>query len=181
MAGRGDITPPLTTSPPPHRWCSRDGLLPHANAGALYFPRTRTTPSGECFAGMMLEVFGRGSATDWRRIKSRAVAWTRCAGRASSNSLHDRFAGGHRRIREDRLVTLRAIVDAHEEFATSKKSSFRNFLPKPRTAMASSPPASDEEFHWTIAVRSTHVAPTTFIFKRHQPQRRSRTTARLWY
>ncbi len=27
----------------------------------------------------------------------------------------------------------------------------QNFLPKPRTAMAHEPAASDEEFHWTIA------------------------------
>jgi len=28
----------------------------------------------------------------------------------------------------------------------------QNFLPKPRTAMANEPAASDEEFHWTICI-----------------------------
>ncbi len=41
---------------------------------------------------------------------------------------------------------------SHEEFGHVQEVIIQNFLPKPRTAMAKEPPASHEEFHWTIAV-----------------------------
>jgi FO synthase len=54
--------------------------------------------------------------------------------------------------REERLATLEAIAASHEEFGHVQEVIIQNFLPKPRTAMAKEPAASDEEFHWTIAV-----------------------------
>ena len=54
--------------------------------------------------------------------------------------------------REERLATLSAIAASHEEFGHVQEVIIQNFLPKPRTAMAHEPAASDEEFHWTIAV-----------------------------
>ena len=53
--------------------------------------------------------------------------------------------------REDRVRTLEAIALSHEEFGHVQEVIIQNFLPKPRTAMAHEPAASDEEFHWTIA------------------------------
>jgi FO synthase len=54
--------------------------------------------------------------------------------------------------RQERLDTLEAIRRSHEEFGHVQEVIIQNFLPKPRTAMAHEPAASDEEFHWTIAV-----------------------------
>ncbi len=54
--------------------------------------------------------------------------------------------------RAERLATLAAIASSHEEFGHVQEVIIQNFLPKPRTAMAHEPAASDEEFHWTIAV-----------------------------
>ena len=53
--------------------------------------------------------------------------------------------------REDRVRTLEAIGESHDEFGHVQEVIIQNFLPKPRTAMAHEPAASDEEFHWTIA------------------------------
>jgi FO synthase len=49
-------------------------------------------------------------------------------------------------------VTLEAIAQSHERHGHVQEVIIQNFLPKPRTAMANAPAASDEEFHWTIAV-----------------------------
>ncbi|HEV3266901.1 MAG TPA: 5-amino-6-(D-ribitylamino)uracil--L-tyrosine 4-hydroxyphenyl transferase CofH, partial [Acidimicrobiales bacterium] len=53
--------------------------------------------------------------------------------------------------RQDRVETLEAIALAHDEFGHVQEVIVQNFLPKARTAMASHPAASDEEFHWTVA------------------------------
>jgi FO synthase len=54
--------------------------------------------------------------------------------------------------RQERISTLQAIAASHEEFGHIQEVIIQNFLPKPRTAMANEPAASDEEFHWTICV-----------------------------
>jgi FO synthase len=54
--------------------------------------------------------------------------------------------------RQERIATLQAIATSHEEFGHVQEVIIQNFLPKPRTAMANEPAASDEEFHWTICI-----------------------------
>jgi FO synthase len=84
------------------------------------------------------------------KTPARRVATLRAAGELSIPFTTGLLVGIGE-TREDRVRSLEAIVLAHEEFGHVQEVIIQNFLPKPRTAMASAPPASDEEFHWTIA------------------------------
>jgi FO synthase len=129
------------------------GLLPHANAGALYRHELEQLRTVSASQGMMLE-----SLTD---LPAHRLAPDKTASRRLDTL---RFAGelripfttgllvGIGESREERLDTLAAIRRSHEEFGHVQEVIIQNFLPKPRTAMAHDPAASDEEFHWTIAV-----------------------------
>jgi FO synthase len=129
------------------------GLLPHANAGALYRHELEQLRTASASQGMMLE-----SLAD---LPAHRLAPDKEAGRRLDTL---RFAGelaipfttgllvGIGETREDRIRTLEAIRVSHDEFGHVQEVIIQNFLPKPRTAMAHEPPASDEEFHWTICV-----------------------------
>jgi FO synthase len=128
------------------------GLLPHANAGALFFHELEQLRHVSASQGMMLEVLAEVAAHRLAPDKEpgRRLDTLRWAGELKIPFTTGLLVGIGE-SREDRLVTLRAIVEAHEEFGHVQEVIIQNFLPKPRTAMASAPPASDEEFHWTIA------------------------------
>ena len=129
------------------------GLLPHANAGALYRHELEQLRTVSASQGMMLE-----SLAD---LPAHRLAPDKAASRRLDTL---RFAGelripfttgllvGIGESRQERLDTLEAIRRSHEEFGHVQEVIIQNFLPKPRTAMAHEPAASDEEFHWTIAV-----------------------------
>ena len=129
------------------------GLLPHANAGALYRNELAQLRTVSASQGMMLESLADLPA-------HRLAPDKEPQGRLDTL----RFAGelkipfttgllvGIGESRQDRIATLEAIAASFEEFGHVQEVIIQNFLPKPRTAMANEPPASDEEFHWTIAV-----------------------------
>jgi len=129
------------------------GLLPHANAGALYRHELAQLRAASASQGMMLE-----SLAD---LPAHRLAPDKEPGRRLDTL---RFAGelkipfttgllvGIGESREERLRTLDAVRLSHEEFGHVQEVIIQNFLPKPRTAMAHEPAVSDEEFHWTIAV-----------------------------
>jgi FO synthase len=129
------------------------GLLPHANAGALFRHELEQLRSVSASQGMMLETLSDVPAHRLAPDKEpqRRLNTLRFAG-----ELHIPFTTGLLvgigESRQDRLDTLDAICAAHEEFGHVQEVIIQNFLPKPRTAMAHYSPASDEEFHWTIAV-----------------------------
>jgi FO synthase len=128
------------------------GLLPHANAGALFTRELSQLRGVSASQGMMLEVLADVPAHRLAPDKEpqRRLDTLRTAGELKIPFTTGLLVGIGE-SREDRLFTLQAIVDAHGEFGHVQEVIIQNFLPKPRTAMASSPPASDEEFHWTIA------------------------------
>jgi len=128
------------------------GLLPHANAGALYrneLSQLRTVAASQ---GMMIESLADLAPTVSLPTRSPSAVSTRCVSQANCVSPLRRGSWwelvkrvrnvsrprGHRRVA--RGVRSRARSD-HSELPA-----------KPRTAMAKEPAASDEEFHWTIAV-----------------------------
>ncbi len=129
------------------------GLLPHANAGALYrneLAQLRTVAASQ---GMMLESLADLPAHRLAPDKEprRRLDTLRYAGKLRIPFTTGLLVGiGESRL--DRLATLEAIRASHEEFGHVQEVIIQNFLPKPRTAMANEPAASDEEFHWTIAV-----------------------------
>jgi FO synthase len=129
------------------------GLLPHANAGALYrneLAQLRTVAPSQ---GMMLESLADLPA---HRLAPDKEAWRRLDTLRFAGELKIPFTTGLLvgigESRNDRISTLEAIRTAHEEFGHVQEVIIQNFLPKPRTAMAHEPAATDEEFHWTIAV-----------------------------
>ncbi|HEY5092591.1 MAG TPA: 5-amino-6-(D-ribitylamino)uracil--L-tyrosine 4-hydroxyphenyl transferase CofH [Acidimicrobiales bacterium] len=129
------------------------GLLPHANAGALYrneLAQLRTVAASQ---GMMLESLADLAAHRLAPDKDpqRRLDTLRFAGELRI-AFTTGLLVGIGETREERLATLEAIAASHEEFGHVQEVIIQNFLPKPRTAMAKEPAASDEEFHWTIAV-----------------------------
>jgi FO synthase len=128
------------------------GLLPHANAGALYAHELAQLRAVSASQGMMLEVLADVPA---HRLAPDKEPQRRLSTLRSAGELKIPFTTGLLvgigESRDERLLTLEAIATAHEEFGHVQEVIVQNFLPKPRTAMAASPRASDEEFHWTIA------------------------------
>jgi FO synthase len=129
------------------------GLLPHANAGALFRHELDQLRGVSASQGMMLESLADLSAHRLAPDKEprRRLDTLRFAGELRIPFTTGLLVGIGE-SREERLDTLDAIRQSHEEYGHVQEVIIQNFLPKPRTAMAHEPPASDEEFHWTIAV-----------------------------
>jgi 7,8-didemethyl-8-hydroxy-5-deazariboflavin synthase CofH subunit/7,8-didemethyl-8-hydroxy-5-deazariboflavin synthase CofG subunit len=128
------------------------GLLPHANAGALYEHELAQLRTVSASQGMMLEVLADVAAHRLAPDKApeRRLETLRLAGELNIPFTTGLLVGIEE-TREDRLATLEAIAASHERYGHVQEVIVQNFLPKPRTAMAHHDPASDEEFHWTIA------------------------------
>jgi FO synthase len=128
------------------------GLIPHANAGALYRHELEQLRGVSGSQGMMIESLAQLKAHRLAPDKDpqRRLDTLRFAGELKIPFTTGLLVGiGENR--EERLETLLAIRDSHEQFGHVQEVIIQNFLPKPRTLMADDPPASDEEFHWTIA------------------------------
>ena len=128
------------------------GLLPHANAGALYANELRQLRTVAPSQGMMLESLAELAAHRLAPDKEpqRRLDTLRFAGELRIPFTTGLLVGIGE-TRRDRLETLAAIARSYEEFGHVQEVIIQNFLPKARTAMANEPAASDEEFHWTIA------------------------------
>jgi 7,8-didemethyl-8-hydroxy-5-deazariboflavin synthase CofH subunit/7,8-didemethyl-8-hydroxy-5-deazariboflavin synthase CofG subunit len=129
------------------------GLLPHANAGALYRNELAQLRTVSASQGMMIESLADLAAHRLAPDKDpqRRLDTLRFAGELKIPFTTGLLVGIGE-TREERLRTLDAIAASFEEFGHVQEVIIQNFLPKPRTAMAHEPAASDEEFHWTIAV-----------------------------
>ena len=128
------------------------GLLPHANAGALYEHELAQLRTVSASQGMMIEVLADVPAHRLApdKLPQRRLDTLRWAGELRIPFTTGLLVGIGE-SREDRVRTLEAIGELHDEFGHVQEVIVQNFLPKPRTAMAHEPAASDEEFHWTIA------------------------------
>ena len=129
------------------------GLLPHINAGALYEYELRQLRAVSASQGMMLETLADVAAHRLAPDKepARRLATLEAAG-ALAIPFTTGLLVGIGESRDDRLATLAAIAESHARHGHVQEVIIQNFLPKARTAMANAPTASDEEFHWTIAV-----------------------------
>jgi 7,8-didemethyl-8-hydroxy-5-deazariboflavin synthase CofH subunit/7,8-didemethyl-8-hydroxy-5-deazariboflavin synthase CofG subunit len=128
------------------------GLLPHANAGALFAPELAQLRTVAASQGMMLESLAELTAHRLSPDKEpqRRLDTLRFAGEQKIPFTTGLLVGiGETRV--ERIATLEAIRQSHLEFGHVQEVIIQNFLPKARTAMANSPAASQEEFHWTIA------------------------------
>lgn len=140
------------------------GLLPHANAGALYRHELSQLRTVSASQGMMLETLSDVTAHRLAPDKDpeRRLSTLREAG-VLKIPFTTGLLVGIGETREDRIETLEAIRRSHEEFGHVQEVIIQNFLPKARTQMANAPAASDEEFHWTIAVARLLLPETVHL------------------
>ena len=131
----------------------KTGLLPHANAGALYPEELallrKTAPS----QGMMLETLAdldchRGSPD---KTPERRLATLEAAGELAI-PFTTGILVGIGETRADRVDALEAIADSHRRWGHVQEVIVQNFLPKPGTAMHAAPPCDGDEYMEAIAL-----------------------------
>ncbi|MEI8024353.1 MAG: 7,8-didemethyl-8-hydroxy-5-deazariboflavin synthase CofG, partial [Actinomycetota bacterium] len=137
------------------------GLLPHANAGALYRDELemlrRVSPS----QGMMIETLrddldchrGAPDKEPQRRLNTLNFA----------GELNIAFTTGILvgigETRNDRIVALEAIAASHAKYGHVQEVIVQNFLPKPLTIMQREKPCPQDEYLWTIAAARVILPP----------------------
>jgi FO synthase len=129
------------------------GLLPHANAGALYADELamlrRVSPS----QGMMLESLrddlechrGAPDKEPQRRID------TLCTAGELAIPFTSGILVGIGETRTDRIEALELLAAAHAGYGHVQEIIVQNFLPKPGTAMHRAQPCPEDEYLWSIA------------------------------
>jgi len=137
------------------------GLLPHANAGALYRDELamlrRVSPS----QGMMIETLRddlechRGAPD---KVPQRRLDTLEFAGELRI-PFTTGILVGIGESREDRIAALEAIAASHERHGHVQEVIVQNFLPKPRTGMQHDPACDGDEYLWSIAVARKILPP----------------------
>jgi FO synthase len=129
------------------------GLLPHANAGALYPDELAALRPVTASQGMMLESLAEGLAAHRGapdKEPARRLATLEAAGELAIPFTTGILVGiGD--TRADQLATLRAIAASHVRHGHVQEVIVQNFLPKPGTAMAKAAPCPPEDLVWAIA------------------------------
>jgi 7,8-didemethyl-8-hydroxy-5-deazariboflavin synthase CofH subunit/7,8-didemethyl-8-hydroxy-5-deazariboflavin synthase CofG subunit len=129
------------------------GLLPHANAGALYEDELLALRAVSPSQGMMLESLDpdldchRGAPD---KTPARRLATLDAAGRLSI-PFTTGILVGIGESRESRLATLEAIAESHRRHGHVQEVIVQNFLPKLGTAMHKAPPCPQDEYLEAIA------------------------------
>ncbi len=137
------------------------GLLPHANAGALYEDELRLLAEVSPSQGMMLETLRddlpchRGAPD---KVPARRLATLEAAGRLGIPFTTGILVGlGENR--QDRIDALLAIRAAHLQHGQVQEIIVQNFLPKPGTGMQHEAPCDGDEFLWSIAAARLLLPP----------------------
>ena len=130
------------------------GLLPHANAGALYADELAALRPVSPSQGMMVESLRadldahRGSPD---KTPVRRLATLEAAGELAV-PFTTGILCGIGESRADRIEALEAIAASHRRHGHVQEVIVQNFLPKPGTAMHAAPACPDDEYLWSIAV-----------------------------
>ncbi|HEX2023506.1 MAG TPA: 5-amino-6-(D-ribitylamino)uracil--L-tyrosine 4-hydroxyphenyl transferase CofH [Acidimicrobiales bacterium] len=129
------------------------GLLPHANAGALFpdeLARLRPVTASQ---GMMLESLDPGLACHRGspdKTPERRLATLEAAGRLAI-PFTTGILVGIGETRASRLDALGAIAASHRRHGHVQEVIVQNFLPKEGTAMHAAPACPPEEYLWSVA------------------------------
>ena len=130
------------------------GLLPHANAGALFADELAALRPFAASQGMMIESLAED--LDAHRSAPDKEPARRLATLDAAGELHIPFTTGILvGIGDDRpgqLAALQAIAASHARFGHVQEVIVQNFLPKPGTAMARAEPCPADDLLWAIAV-----------------------------
>jgi|LauGreDrversion4_1035100.scaffolds.fasta_scaffold14350_2 FO synthase len=130
------------------------GLLPHANAGALYNDELAMLRHVSPSQGMMLESLrddlechrGAPDKEPQRRIN------TLCEAGELAIPFTSGILVGIGEDRRDRIEALALIAAAHHTYGHVQEVIVQNFLPKAGTAMHKAKPCPEDEYLWSIAV-----------------------------
>ena len=130
------------------------GLLPHANAGALYPDELAQLREVAPSQGMMIESLRPD--LDAHRGAPDKVPERRLATLEAAGELRIPFTTGILvgigEDREDRLAALEAIAESHRRWGHVQEVIVQNFLPKPGTAMHQSAPCPPDAHLEAIAL-----------------------------
>ncbi|MGP0029296.1 MAG: 5-amino-6-(D-ribitylamino)uracil--L-tyrosine 4-hydroxyphenyl transferase CofH [Acidimicrobiales bacterium] len=141
------------------------GLLPHANAGALYPDELEALRPVSASQGMMVESLA-GHLEAHRSAPDKEPA-RRLATLDAAGALHIPFTTGILvGIGDDRagqLAALRAIAASHARFGHVQEVIVQNFLPKPGTSMARAQPCPPADLHWAIAMARLVLPPEVHV------------------
>ncbi len=141
------------------------GLLPHANAGALFGDELARLREVSASQGMMLESLDPGLAAHRNapdKDPARRLATLDAAGTLAIPFTTGILVG----IGDDRttqLAGLRAIADAHSHHGHVQEVIVQNFLPKTGTAMARAEPCPAEDLRWAIAAARLVLPPDVHV------------------
>ncbi|HXN63001.1 MAG TPA: 5-amino-6-(D-ribitylamino)uracil--L-tyrosine 4-hydroxyphenyl transferase CofH [Acidimicrobiales bacterium] len=141
------------------------GLLPHANAGALFPEELARLRQVSASQGMMLESL-RGDLAAHRsapdKEPARRLATLEAAGELAIPFTTGILVG----IGDDRagqLAALRAVAASQARHGHVQEVIVQNFLPKPGTAMAKAAPCPPEDLQWAIAVARLVLPPDVHV------------------
>ena len=141
------------------------GLLPHANAGALYRDELQMLRSVSPSQGMMIETLRddlechRGAPDKVPQRRLDTLEW--------AGELQIPFTTGILvgigETREDRIDALLAIAESHARHGHVQEVIVQNFLPKPRTGMQHEAPCPHDEYMWSIAAARVLLPPSIHL------------------
>ncbi|HVT41385.1 MAG TPA: 7,8-didemethyl-8-hydroxy-5-deazariboflavin synthase CofG, partial [Acidimicrobiales bacterium] len=141
------------------------GLLPHANAGALFPEELAALRPVSASQGMMLESLAEGLAAHRGapdKVPARRLATLDAAGELAIPFTTGILVGiGD--TRADQLAALRAIAGAHARHGHVQEVIVQNFLPKPGTAMAKAAACPPEDLQWAIAAARLVLPPEIHV------------------
>ncbi|HEY3842624.1 MAG TPA: 5-amino-6-(D-ribitylamino)uracil--L-tyrosine 4-hydroxyphenyl transferase CofH [Acidimicrobiales bacterium] len=141
------------------------GLLPHANAGALFADELAQLRPMSASQGMMLESLtddldAHRSAPD--KEPARRLATLDAAGELRIPFTTGILVGiGNDRA--DQLASLGAIAASHARHGHVQEVIVQNFLPKAGTSMARMPPCPAEDLQWAIAAARLVLPPEIHV------------------
>lgn len=137
------------------------GLLPHANAGALYADELAALRAVAPSQGMMLETLRddldchRGSPD---KEPARRLATLEAAGEAGIAFTTGILVGIGETL-ADRIAALDAIAASHRRHSHVQEVIVQNFLPKAGTGMHREPPCPQDDFIQAIALARVILPP----------------------
>ncbi|MEY2754505.1 MAG: synthase [Actinomycetota bacterium] len=141
------------------------GLLPHANAGALYEDELLSLREVAPGQGMMLESLRddldchRGAPD---KEPQRRLDTLETAGRLGI-PFTTGILVGIGESRADRIEALQAIAASHLRHGHVQEVIVQNFLPKPGTAMHTAAPCPHDEYLWSIAAARVLLPPDVHL------------------
>ena len=137
------------------------GLLPHANAGALYADELEALRAVSPSQGMMLESL-RGDLDAHRGSPDKEPA-RRLATLEAAGELRIPFTTGilvgFGEDRADRIEALEAIAASHARWGHVQEVIVQNFLPKPGTGMHAAAPCPPDTYLEAIALARLILPP----------------------